>query len=581
MSENKDNFKTKTNIPAKLDEFPKGPNLGLFFDLKRNRVTKYVLASLLSMLAIASITFGLSMNQNSNQPKIAKATALPSSQPRVSIDSISIVNGNYSVAFTTVDYTNTADGMHTHFYYNNEPQTVLNKMYSGASPYLIPLPNVIPATKLCAIVANSNHTVIPDSGNCATIPNFYRASGDLNIGGAQGISNIQISNTEVRVDGQPQPRTVISYDTGISTLSSLKLGLTPDSLQTVVTETEPTTTHSMALESLLPCTTYYFVLSVSIQGVATITSPTNPPLRFTSLDCNGTVNSDETVIDKAISTVRKAISKIDANQKGISLDIPAGTFPEDRTVQISQLLSALNSSGDGVSDSPSLPSGLKPIKDKIFEIKDYIGSYTAPTGNFNQPITFTIDFTPADIAGLDPNTLTVKSWEGAGNWLDHDCTKDLANNKITCTTTHFTTFVLAGNPISVLCSQTDPCALFESELSFSPLQSAAKRYGASGSTASGDLTLKIGPDARFTSATVCNFKYKFRTDTSYRTLATNVVYDTTNGCSATLLKADQLLFNADFEISANTGTTDYFLMYANYDFKAGSIGVTSIGGSGL
>ncbi len=142
--------------------------------------------------------------------------------------------------------------------------------------------------------------------------------------------------------------------------------------------------------------------------------------------------------------------------------------------------------------------------------------------------------------------------------------------------------------LEVECSITDPCALFETALTYSPTQALAKRYGASGSTNSDNLILTL-KDTRLEQSgftTTCSIKYKFRTDTSYRTLTTNSTYNNTTGCTGNLLKANQLLFNVDFEITAittntTTNTTKNYLIYSNYDFKAGSIGVTSIGGSGL
>ena len=138
------------------------------------------------------------------------------------------------------------------------------------------------------------------------------------------------------------------------------------------------------------------------------------------------------------------------------------------------------------------------------------------------------------------------------------------------------------------CTTTNPCALFESALTYNPTQANAKRYGASGSTNSADLLLTL-KDTRLEQAnftTTCSVKYKFRTDTNYRVLTTNSAYNNSTGCTANLLKLDQLLFNVDFEITAittntTTNTVKNYLIYSNYDFKAGSIGVTSIGGTGL
>jgi hypothetical protein len=137
------------------------------------------------------------------------------------------------------------------------------------------------------------------------------------------------------------------------------------------------------------------------------------------------------------------------------------------------------------------------------------------------------------------------------------------------------------------CSVTNPCALFDTSLTYSPTQALAKRYGGSGSTTAGDLILTLNDSTRLAQSgytTTCTFRYKFKSDTTWRNLSSTVAYNASTGCNATLLKADQLFWNVDFEITAVTtnGTeTRNFLLYNNYDFKAGSIGVTSIGGSGL
>jgi hypothetical protein len=137
------------------------------------------------------------------------------------------------------------------------------------------------------------------------------------------------------------------------------------------------------------------------------------------------------------------------------------------------------------------------------------------------------------------------------------------------------------------CTVNDPCALFDTALTYSPTQALAKRYGGSGSTTAGDLTLTVNDSTRLAVSgytTTCTFRYKFKSDTTWRSLSSSVAYNASTGCTSTLLTADQLFWNVDFEITAvttNGTTTKNYLLYNNYDFKAGSIGVTSIGGSGL
>lgn len=549
--------------PVKLDQMPKGPNLGLFFDLKRNKVTKYALAAIVGALAI--FTFSLGFNSQIFSPELAKAVVEPVKS--VEITAVNIVDLNYSISFTTTNYTNQQGGFHTHFYFNTEANTVVNKMYSGASPYSLPvLSTPLGATEICAIVANANHSIIPDSGNCLSL--LPRTGGD---------SGAPFSNLEIQ---QVEGGTKISFTTPTAVAITVNYGLVTTNLPLTITETEPTTTHQIILNQTAPCTTYFIGMNFPVPGS---NNPiVIPPQQFTTPGCAGTTNTDSIDSDEVISNVRKLIEQLDTNSDGIKLDIPAGAFPENRVLQIKKLSAALNSTGDGVSNSPVLPGRLKPVGKHVYEIKDFIGTSPAPNSTFAQPITFTIDYSPSDIAGLDPNSLTVKSWEGGNTpWLDHTCINDLENLKIDCTTTHFTTFVLAGNPATIICDQTDPCAIFETNISYSPTQALAKRYGGSGSSTAGNLVITLANDARLESTTTCTFRYKFKSDTTWRSLAANVPYNLSTGCSATLTTANQLFWNVDFEITANTGTVDYFLAYSNYDFKAGSIGVTSIGGSGL
>jgi len=173
-----------------------------------------------------------------------------------------------------------------------------------------------------------------------------------------------------------------------------------------------------------------------------------------------------------------------------------------------------------------------------------------------------------------PNALTA----GSGNvQLGKGTTPATWNNKGS---------VLLTVSNSLNCSTTDPCALFDTALTYSPTQANAKRYGGSGSTTADNLILTLKDTRLETSGytTTCSFRYKFKSDTTWRNLSSTVAYNNTTGCTSTLLKADQLFWNVDFEITSQTTngtTTKNYLLYSNYDFKAGSIGVTSIGGSGL
>lgn len=87
----------------------------------------------------------------------------------------------YEIDFTTTGYTPTAGDRHVHLFFNTVTQENAGKggegpwsIYAGESPFQDP--NNTPAsrpegaTALCALVANADHTVIRNTGNCLELP---------------------------------------------------------------------------------------------------------------------------------------------------------------------------------------------------------------------------------------------------------------------------------------------------------------------------------------------------------------------------------------------------------------------------
>ncbi len=98
----------------------------------------------------------------------------------VKIDSIIINSSNqYEVAYETFGFTEVLPGQHIHFFFN----TVLpeNAGLPGSGPWILyggPRPftqytiyqKPANATQMCALVANADHTIILESGNCVDLP---------------------------------------------------------------------------------------------------------------------------------------------------------------------------------------------------------------------------------------------------------------------------------------------------------------------------------------------------------------------------------------------------------------------------
>ncbi len=99
--------------------------------------------------------------------------------PEVVITNITILDGRYAAEYETIGYEPSEDGLHIHFFFDTT--TVENAGRPGSGPYQM-VPHASPftdfavsdtpegATQLCALVANPNHTIQVESGNCVDLP---------------------------------------------------------------------------------------------------------------------------------------------------------------------------------------------------------------------------------------------------------------------------------------------------------------------------------------------------------------------------------------------------------------------------
>ncbi len=105
---------------------------------------------------------------------------VPVGVPYARIDSITINSQNrYEVAYETFTFTEKLPGMHVHFFFNTVspenagvPGTGPWILYGGPRPFTGYRVSDRPqgATQMCILVANPNHTVHPNSGNCVDLP---------------------------------------------------------------------------------------------------------------------------------------------------------------------------------------------------------------------------------------------------------------------------------------------------------------------------------------------------------------------------------------------------------------------------
>jgi hypothetical protein len=95
------------------------------------------------------------------------------------IDAIYEQSGAYVVDFESFGFTPQLPGQHVHFFFDTVPPVQAGvpgegpwKLYGGSSPFTEYSVGDRPpgATQMCILVANADHSVQPDSGNCLNLP---------------------------------------------------------------------------------------------------------------------------------------------------------------------------------------------------------------------------------------------------------------------------------------------------------------------------------------------------------------------------------------------------------------------------
>jgi serine/threonine protein kinase len=113
-------------------------------------------------------------------PPAAATSTINSNGESVRIDNITIQGSRYVVDYETFGFTEALPGTNIHFFFNTVPPDQAG--VPGKGPWVFfggPRPfkgyavanRPQGATQLCALVANADHTIQPQSGNCFNLPN--------------------------------------------------------------------------------------------------------------------------------------------------------------------------------------------------------------------------------------------------------------------------------------------------------------------------------------------------------------------------------------------------------------------------
>jgi serine/threonine-protein kinase len=113
------------------------------------------------------------------EPSPTPTPTVPPDIPYSRINDITLEGGSYVVSYETWEFTETLPGMHVHFFFDTVPPEQAGVpgggpwfVYGGPRPFTGYTPNDRPAAaeEMCILVANPDHSIQLDSGNCYPLP---------------------------------------------------------------------------------------------------------------------------------------------------------------------------------------------------------------------------------------------------------------------------------------------------------------------------------------------------------------------------------------------------------------------------
>ena len=116
---------------------------------------------------------------------LSPTPTIPVGVPYSRINAITLnENGRYVVDYETFEYTEVLPGDHVHFFFNTVSQEQAGnpgrgpwKLYGGPRPFdgYRAIDRPASATQMCILVANPDHSIDPNTGNCFTLPDVNAA----------------------------------------------------------------------------------------------------------------------------------------------------------------------------------------------------------------------------------------------------------------------------------------------------------------------------------------------------------------------------------------------------------------------
>jgi hypothetical protein len=204
------------------------------------------------------------------------------------------------------------------------------------------------------------------------------------------------------------------------------------------TDTSPrVTNHEKTISDLVSCVTYHY-RSLSKDEWEVQGASADQTFQTTGCPASTTIIAQSGAV---IASTNAGTVALEGTGTGITLTVPENASAEPvLTYQINQLVTST------VLGNIGSPTDMNVVGD-VYQLTALVNS-TGSVTEFDEPLTVAIQYTAAEIDGIDETTLGIRRHDGT-NWhaLD-DCVTVTAVKTVTCTTTQFSTFGLFGSPLS-------------------------------------------------------------------------------------------------------------------------------------
>lgn len=236
----------------------------------------------------------------------------------------------------------------------------------------------------------------------------------------------------------------VRWTTDESSRTGFEFGTSEDSVVGVNMGTSLSLDHSVEINNLVSCTTYFYTyFSEDIFGNR---SEGQELTKFFTPGCAGEAD----IIDDEVVRIDKDTGgtlSLTSGQYGLSLSVPVNFSDADHDFQIEKLTKT------EVFNTVSKPSGFSEVGDYVYNLHALEDTATA-TSMFDEPITVTISYADVDIDGLDEQTFKIYRIEdGEEDWVElSNCSVDTADKEVSCQTENFSTFSLFGQEATVVVS---------------------------------------------------------------------------------------------------------------------------------